>query len=288
MNIKPVICISMLAIFLCFELSSSLQAAEKLQIPARFSGDFVEYLIPIEGGQLCCVRRKGTGPTLMLIPGTFSDSRTFHWLVPHLNQELDLLLVENRGLGKSWPPPENGSIPQCARDALLIAQAMNVSSFYVGGHSLGGMISIELAGVAPEKLRGVISLEGWTHWHAARDAFDHDMKSSLSENELKLFAEYRQLMLHKWSEKQVKDFGRIWRKWDGQPILQTTALPVLELYGDRGKPPARLEQLKIPNRKNIELKWIKNSSHKIHFERPKIVADAMNQFIKNCEATRTN
>lgn len=286
MKLKHSICVIVFIVLLCSVLCFPLQAGEELKVPARFSGDFVEHLIPIDGGQLCCVRRKGTGPTLMLIPGTFSDSRTFHWLVPYLDKDLDLLLVENRGLGKSWPPPENSSIEQCARDALLIAQAMNVTSFYVGGHSLGGMISIELAGVAPEKLRGVISLEGWTHWHAARDAFDYDMKSTLTENKLKLFADYRQLMLNKWSEKQVKDFGRIWRKWDGQPILQTTVLPVLELYGDRGKTPASLEQLKIPNRKNIELKWLHNASHKIHFERPKIVADAMNQFIKNCEETR--
>ena len=258
--------------------------ADEPDLPKRFSEPFVEHLIDIEGGQLCCVQRHGDGPTLMLIPGTFSDSRAFARLVSHLDSSLNLLLVENRGLGRSWPPPEDGSIEQCAQDELRIADELGVDSFFVGGHSLGGMISIELARVAPERLRGVISIEGWSHWTAARDAFAGDMASTLSEAQLAEQAAYRQDVLKDWTDEQRSAFGRIWRKWDGELTLKETQLPVLELYGDRGRATATREQLRIPDRENIRLQWFSGAAHKLPYERPREVATAINEFIRITEA----
>jgi pimeloyl-ACP methyl ester carboxylesterase len=277
---------SLLTGLMCL-VGNSLTIANDRPSAKRLGGDFVDHMIPVDGGELCCARREGTGPTVMLIPGTFSDSRTFGRVIPHLTQSFNLLIVENRGLGKSWPPPEDGSIEQCGRDALLIARQMKASSFYIGGHSLGGMISIEVARIAPEKLRGVISIEGWTNWHAARDAFNNDMKSTLTDEQLREKAAYRKDVLQNWSESQIKAFGQIWKKWDGESVLQTTHLPVLELYGDRGRAPASLAQLRIPKRRSIELRWFKNASHSLQDERPEQIAQAINQFVRQCEAART-
>ena len=108
----------------------------------RLGGKFIDRLFPIPEGQLCCSCRAGSGPTLILIPGTFSDSRVYSMVVPHLNPDFNLLIFENRGLGKSWPPHKNGSIELCARDVLKVASQMHIEKFYVGGHSLGGMISL--------------------------------------------------------------------------------------------------------------------------------------------------
>lgn len=251
----------------------------------RLTG-FEDRIIEIDGGQLCCAYRKGDGPPLMLIPGTFSDSRAFAKLVPHLRDDLTLLIVENRGLGKSWPPPEpgEGSIEQCARDALLIADKMGITSFYVGGHSLGGMISLEIGRRAPEKLRGVISLEGWTHWHAARDGFQSEMRVTLTEEQIAELAAYRKDVLARWSPEQVASFGKIWRAWDGSSFLAETSLPVLEIYGDRGRARPTRKALRIPDRPNIELVWIDNSSHSLHYQHPLAAAAAINRFIAAREA----
>ena len=55
---------------------------------------FKDRIVSVEGGQLCCAYRPGDGPTLLLIPGTFSDSRAFAKLVPHLGADLNLLILE--------------------------------------------------------------------------------------------------------------------------------------------------------------------------------------------------
>jgi len=249
----------------------------------RLAG-FKDRIIPIDGGQLCCAHRPGDGPTLLLIPGTFSDSRAFAKLVPHLSKDLNLLIQENRGLGHSWPPPQDGSIEQCARDSLLIAAKLDLSTFYIGGHSLGGMISLEVGRRAPEKLRGVISLEGWTSWHAARDAFQSDMKATLTDEQLADLAAYRKEVLSKWSDEQRASFGKVWKAWDGMSFLERTSLPVLEIYGDRGRVRPGRDLLRIPERENIQLLWVDNSSHSLHYQHPQRVAETINRFIREQEA----
>jgi hypothetical protein len=74
-------------------------------------------------------------------------------------------------------------------------------------------------------------------------------------------------------------FGSIWKRWNGAEVLQTTNLPVLELYGDRAKPRPSQDLLGIPQRENIEVVWFEGASHSLLFERPREVAEQINRFI---------
>jgi pimeloyl-ACP methyl ester carboxylesterase len=78
-------------------------------------------------------------------------------------------------------------------------------------------------------------------------------------------------------------FGGIWKQWDGAEILKSITRPVLELYGDRGKPRPAPELLGIPGRGNIELVWFAGASHSLLVERPREVAGEINRFIAACE-----
>ena len=75
----------------------------------------------------------------------------------------DLVIFENRGLGGSWPPPEEASIEKCALDAIVVLNDLKIKSFYVGGHSLGGMIALEIGKQCSSRVLGVISIEGVCH-----------------------------------------------------------------------------------------------------------------------------
>jgi pimeloyl-ACP methyl ester carboxylesterase len=245
----------------------------------RLGEGFTQHLIPIPGGHLSCYRRSGSGPSVLLIPGTFSDARIYAPLTQRLDSSLDLLILESRGLGGSWQPPEQSSIEQCAADATLVMNALQVDQFYVGGHSLGGMIAIELGRQLPDRVRGIVSIEGWTNAKAAVTAFQSDMKSTQTPQQSSVLAEYRRDVLQKWSPEQIRMFGSIWRKWDGSNILLTTTLPVLELYGDRSRPRPDRSLLGLPERDSIQLKWFAGASHSLLIERPEGVAVAINQFV---------
>ncbi len=94
--------------------------------------------------RLSYVVRPGEGPTLVLIPGSFSDVSQWETIVPLLDKDINLILVEVRGHGKSWPPPVDGTIELLAEDVMIVADKERVNQFYVGGHSIGGMIAKEV------------------------------------------------------------------------------------------------------------------------------------------------
>ncbi len=251
------------------------------------SGDvFVRKQIPTDEGHISYQVRAGEGPGLILIPGSFHDNREWDGLLPYLDARLPLLLVELRGHGESWPPPANGSIEQFARDVLQVADAQKWDKFYVGGHSIGGMVALEVARVKPERVLGVLSLEGWTNAAAPRQAWPGKMSNTLtSELKAAIDAE-RQRATARWTEQQKQSFASYWRRWDGYEFLKTTNVPVLEIYGDRGDTRPALELLSIPDRPNIWVRWIAGVSHWLVHEKPAGVAAAMNEFLHQTRAAR--
>ena len=243
--------------------------------------------IEFDNVKLSYVVRSGDGPTLILIPGSFSDANQWNEVIPVLGKDLNLILIEVRGHGKSWPPPIGGTIEQLAKDVMLVADNEKLGRFYVGGHSIGGMISKEVGRSWPQRVKGVISIEGWTHWQASRDAFNGDMYGTLTPEQQKKRLEGRKIGAGHWTKEQRSNFASIWRKWErGLNFLQNTNLPIIELYGDRGKKRPSQKQLYIPNRPNIEVHWINNASHSLPLERPGEVATIIMELVQKIESRK--
>ena len=244
--------------------------------------DFTPGRLDSDEGDLVYLHSRGSGPSLLLIPGSFGDSLVFDPVVPYLPGDFNLVIGEIRGHGGSWPPPARGSIEQFASDAVAIADAAGLDVFYVGGHSIGGMISLEVGRRCPERVRGVIAIEGWTSSGAAQ-AFKGVIVNTLSEEQMAKRQETRERVTKDWTEEQVREFARIWRRWDGYDFLATTEIPVLEIWGDRAQPRPPLEKLLIPERENIEVVWMEGASHSLLLERPREVAAAISAFIRRTE-----
>jgi pimeloyl-ACP methyl ester carboxylesterase len=90
----------------------------------------------------------------------------------------------------------------------------------------------------------------------------------------------------RWTQEQIAAFGRIWKAWDGCDFLAATHLPILELWGDRGRPRPTLDKLRVPARPNIEVRWIENASHSLPLQCPKELAGAIAAFIRRVETSR--
>lgn len=241
---------------------------------------FAERVIEVSGANIAYHVREGRSPPLVLIPGSFNAAGALKDIVDHLDPALHVVVVDLRGHGGSWPPPVDGSIEQFARDVLRVLDTLSPGDCFIGGHSIGGMMALEVARVRPQALRGVISIEGWTNHHAQHDAFHDDTMSTLSAEQVAQREHLRQEVLHRWTDRQRANFAAIWRTWDGYDVLQQTDLPILELYGDRGREPATHEQLHIPRRDNIELRWLAGASHSLPLECPAEVARLMTDFMQ--------
>ena len=218
---------------------------------------------------------------LVLLPGSFSDAMQFKPLLEHLPMDRSVIIVEHRGHGQSWPPVKRGSINLFALDAVAVTNQLGTGKFYVAGHSIGGMIAIEVARICPEKVAGVISIEGWTNHRAARAAYKGvDMNCTLTGEQRAYKKRNRERVLKNWTKKQIKHFGTRWRKWNGFSFLKETSLPILEIYGDRGSGPVDQDALQVPRRENIKFTVIKNGSHSLPLQYPKELAGLMMDFMK--------
>jgi len=247
--------------------------------------EFVRGQCDVGDACLSYLRRSGEGPALVLIPGSWMDTEQWHETVKRLDVDLQLLLIDLRGHGGSWPPPVQGSINGFAGDVLSVIKSVGLSQFYVGGHSIGGMVALELGCLEPSGLRGIVSVEGWTHHSVRAVAFDNRVDNTLSPEQVAQLATAARKTKERWPESAVRSFLSIWRSWDGYDFLCRSHIPILEVWGDRGmsrRPNA--QQLRIPERDNIELRWIENASHSLPFERPGDLAEIINGFIERTEA----
>lgn len=240
---------------------------------------FIRHTVPLDEGHLSFLYRERESPVLVLIPGSFNDASQWEDVVARLDEELALVIVELRGHGGSWPPPRNGSIEQFASDVLMVVDELGLKRFHVAGHSIGGMVGLEVARVRAEGVLAAISVEGWTNHHAPGEGFPDSANDTLSAALRARIDKIRGRVTARWSAEEVDAFGKIWRMWDGYEFLCSTGTPILEIYGDRGREKPPLEALYIPDRRNITVRWIEGASHYLPLERPVEVAQAFMKFI---------
>lgn len=232
-----------------------------------------------DGAHIAYHVRPGDGPTLVLIPGSWGDYQVFDGFMETLDPSFHVVIVELRGHGDSQPPAVSPDMALFADDVLAVIRALGLKDYFVGGHSIGGMVPIEIAGRAPEGMIGVVALEGWTHHTVQRNAFAKVEESTLTEEETATRNAWRERVQKNLTPEQIDAFAQVWKQWNGYPILETTPLPILEVWGDRAHPPADRETMQIPDRPNIEVVWLEGVSHSFLIEDPNAVAQAVNAFI---------
>jgi 3-oxoadipate enol-lactonase/4-carboxymuconolactone decarboxylase len=91
-------------------------------------------------------------PVLLLLNSIGTDVGLWDRAVPHLLPHFRLLRMDARGHGASDVPPGDYSIDDLAADAFAVMDAADVRSAAVCGVSLGGMVAMNMAMTAPERV----------------------------------------------------------------------------------------------------------------------------------------
>lgn len=256
------------AIVLAFSVLVSLGAEHRV-LPKAVTDEpqfAIRSHVLADGALLAFYVRPGV-PTLVLVPETHGDRTQFFEpsFLAGLPQSLGLVVIESRGQGRSWPPPTpaQATIEQLATDVLEVVASLRPAAWFIGGHSLGGMIAIEIAGRTPAGLRGVIALEGWPHSRVQRDAFPEVTPRTEAQRVDARAQREERYRTQRWTAEEVAALGQAWMKWNrGEQILRDTRYPVLSVWGDRGRAarPGR-DRLLLPDRDNVEVVWISGSDH---------------------------
>ena len=97
----------------------------------------------------------GNGPPLLLIAGFASDSQSWQPVIHTLAKRFRVIVIDNRGSGRTRPMDDFVSIGDMADDCGKLLDHLGLSTSHVLGHSMGGFIAQELALRQPHR---VISL----------------------------------------------------------------------------------------------------------------------------------
>lgn len=95
-------------------------------------------------------------PVLVLLNSIGTDMALWAPAIPHLLPAFRLLRIDTRGHGASDAPEGDYNMAMLAADVLAAMDAAGVDRVAVAGVSLGGMIAMELALLAPERVAHLI------------------------------------------------------------------------------------------------------------------------------------
>ncbi|MBX9602951.1 MAG: alpha/beta hydrolase [Bryobacteraceae bacterium] len=98
---------------------------------------------------------EGSGPPVVFIQGVGVHGSGWLPQVRALADRFTCLTFDNRGIGESQPRPARLSVKQMADDTAALMDACGWDSAHVVGHSLGGLVSLQLALDNPRRVRSL-------------------------------------------------------------------------------------------------------------------------------------
>lgn len=97
----------------------------------------------------------GDGPPLVLLSGLLSDNATWAPLMPFLEPHFTVIRPDNRTTGRTTPWDAKVTVQHMAQDAIALMDHLGYARFHVAGHSMGGLMGIEIAGLVPDRVAGL-------------------------------------------------------------------------------------------------------------------------------------
>ena len=115
---------------------------------------------------------EGVGPAVVLVHGFSLDARMWDDQVPALRDIATVIRYDVRGFGRS-SMPEPGVLYAQSTDLVAVLDHLGVPDAVLVGLSMGGLIVLHTALVAPTRVRGLVLLDSLldeVEWDADADA----------------------------------------------------------------------------------------------------------------------
>ncbi|WP_439628016.1 alpha/beta fold hydrolase [Gemmata sp.] len=101
---------------------------------------------------------RGDGPDVLFVQGVGVHGPGWRPQLDACAERYRCVSFDNRGMGRSQPLPASLTVEQMADDTLAVLDAAGVGSAHVVGHSLGGLVALQLALTARDRVKSLALL----------------------------------------------------------------------------------------------------------------------------------
>lgn len=129
---------------------------------ARWGGEPSQY-VKIGDGVTVHLRDEGTGegPPIILLHGSNADLHTWEPWARDLKATHRVIRFDQVSHGLTGPDPQGDySRENFASDVIEVADALGVEQFILGGNSMGGKHALAVASLYPDRVAGLILVDG--------------------------------------------------------------------------------------------------------------------------------
>lgn len=243
-------------------------------------------------------RRSGAGTPLVLVHGFLGGSAQWEAEIAAFSKSYDVIAPDLPGFGEAAKLLGCDRIEAMADYVIDLLDQLEITSFKLLGHSMGGMIAQTIAAKIPGRIDRLV-LYGTGPLGAMPNRFETIEQS-------------RQRLSADGVEKTIRRIGATWlldgekapgmpvlarigdcaskqaalrafdamENWDGRAQLEKLQMPTLVLWGDtdRSYHWSQVENL-WRNLPNVSLAVIPGTSHAAHLEKPTLVHNVLQDFL---------
>lgn len=242
-------------------------------------------------------KKIGKGMPFVLVHGYLGGQNMWKFQ-EELKHDYELIMPSLAGYGESANLTAPSTIRENAEQVFELLNHLNIDTFYLLGHSMGGMIVQEMAALRPIRVEKLIcfgtgSIGVLPNRFETIEESRHKIKTigikKTRENIAKTwFVDYLkgegyQLCLEEGAKATTQAALAsldAWDSWDGRRQLSEISSPTLILWSNKDRS-YDLNQQNILNQgiKNSRLEIIKDCAHNSHMEKPILVNNAIKQFL---------
>ncbi len=228
--------------------------------------------IPMPWGEMAYLDSGNSMPPLLFLHGTGCDASDWTPVIKGLPRNQRCIALDFRGHGQSSVPTQSFTLGNLAEDVGYLANHLGFHELVIVGHSLGGMVAMEVAQRSSSVI-GLVLLEGWTRLASAGSAFNAGrFYGSLSETAIARIQEKGEKTRSRIQPEVWNDFWESVKNFDAYAYLQQARIPILEVFGGMGRNDLTEEKLRIPSNPHIRWVWVPNAGHYLPHECPTAVS----------------
>jgi len=167
------------------------------------------FLIPSEGAHLAAEHWQGSAPMVVLLHEGVSDRRCWREVATLLAPATTVVAYDRRGFGET--PPGSGVFSHVG-DVLAVLDYLADGAAWLVGASAGGMIALDTAIIAPDRVAGLVLLGSSVSGAPAPDLDSHSQRlDALLDRayEAADAAEINRLEMWVWLDGPAQPEGRV-------------------------------------------------------------------------------